>query len=151
MATGTGSRSTKFWSVNARDRCGVEDMEALAQDQEMVRKRSCCQCAQQYNVKPDRGGRTTQPSSARDKQGADPSEQQRNALDGSGTANIVCMLVVTEYRGSGGRKKSVVSPGDDAAPLDIENQVRKSHLAKDQLARHRERRFADKSRSSVQG
>ena len=37
-------------------------------------------------------------------------------------------------------------PADDAAPLDLDNQVRKSQPAKDQLARHRERRLVNNVR-----
>ena len=39
----------------------------------------------------------------------------------------------------------------DAAPLDIDNQVRKSRPAKYQLARHCERRLADKKGLSNSG
>ena len=63
--------------------------------------------------------------------------------------SILCSVGGPCYRGERGRLKTprgLDYPADDAAPLDLDNQVRKSQPAKDQLARHRERRLVNNVR-----
>ena len=81
------------------------------------------------------------------------------------TESILCSVGGPCYRGERGRLRNprgLDHPADDAAPLDLDNQVRKSQPAKDQLARHRERRLvrdvrykckrlADESQSATTG